>query len=344
MTISFIRRSAPILFSICLSAQVACLASPLQRKPPSLLNELTSPIILKGNEQIAYRDPLLIYRSGSFYLFYSYVKEDAKTHLIYWFVGMSTSHDLRHWSRTRILTPKNQNLNYSSPGSLTRYGDEWILTMQTYPIPNFHRGDPLRYGNNHSRIFTIRSRDLRHWSKPQLIRVKGSNVAEKDMGSMIDPYLLQDKDDPDKWLCFYKQHGEITYSYSKDLKNWTPAGVAVAHGENPEVLVVGNEYVLVYSPANGIQILRSSDLIHWSAYGTRITLGQKNWPWAEARLTAGYIVDMRSVPGIGKYVLVGHSMGPGKVKTDANVQANCNIVIAWSDDLKSWDWPGKSDK
>lgn len=341
MSFLCIKRRLAFFISIYLYAVIALAATLVHGQTSSLLAALSSPILLKGNSHTAYRDALLIYRRGSFYLFYSYVKEDAKTHLIYWFVGMSMSRDLQHWSPTRILTPKNQNLNYSSPGSLTRYGDEWILTVQTYPIPNFRRGDPLRYGDNRCRIFIMKSRDLRRWSNPELIRVKGPDVNERDMGSMIDPFLLQDKEDPGKWLCFYKQHGEITYSYSRDLKNWTPTGIDVAHGENPDVLVVGNEYLLVYSPANGIQILRSHDLIHWQNYEPRITLGQKHWPWAEARLTAGYIADMRNVPGIGKYVLVCHSMGPGNVKTDANVQANCNIVIAWSDDLKTWNWPGK---
>ena len=133
-------------------------------------------------------------------------------------------------------------------------------------------------------------------------------------------------------------------STSRDLKTWAPTGEVAAGGENPEVMVQNNEYVLVYAPQNGTDIngigfKRSSDLIHWREDGPIITLGQKDWPWAETRITAGYVADLRAVHGVRKYVLVSHTMGPGKKRTDANVQANCNIVIAWSDDMKSWHWP-----
>jgi Glycosyl hydrolases family 32 N-terminal domain len=313
----------------------------------SLLNALTSPIILKGDAHTAYRDPLLFYRNGTFYLFYSYVKEDESTHLVYWYVGLSTSRDLQHWSPTRILTAKDQNLNFSSPGSLTHDGNQWLLTMQTYPIVGFHRGDPIRFNDARSRLYLMRSSDLKHWSAPELIKVKGPDVSEKDMGKMIDPFLIEDKDHPEKWWCFYKQDNRIVSSTSRDLQNWTPTGLVAADGENPEVFVNGNEYVLVYAPVhgsdiNGVEMRRSSDLMNWRDDGPKVTLGQKDWPWAETRLTAGYIVDMRKVPRVGKYVLVCHSMGPGKTRTDANVQANCSIVIAWSDDLKTWHWPGQS--
>lgn len=320
------------------------MAAPAPVDNASLLHVLSSPIILKGDARTAYRDPLLFHHGNTFYLFYSYVKEDATTHLIYWYVGLSTSRDLQHWSPTRVLTPKDQNLNFSSPGSLTRFGNEWILSMQTYPIPNFHRGDPIRFGDDRARLYLMRSRDLWHWSRPELIRVKGPDVAEKDMGKMIDSFLLQDKDDPGKWWCFYKQNDNITSSTSRDLKNWTPTGLIAAEGENPEVVVQNNEYVLFYAPVaanamNGVAVKRSNDLKTWRDDGPVITLGQKDWPWAETRLTAGYVADFRNVRGVGKYVLVCHSMGPGKKRTDANVQANCNIVIAWSDDLKTWHWP-----
>jgi hypothetical protein len=325
--------------ALCLAAPV--LAAPRPAHDSSLLMALRSPIILKGDAHTAYRDPLLFHHGKTFYLFYSYVIEGAN-HLIYWTVAESTSRDLEHWSAPRVLTPKDQDLNYSSPGSLTRFGGEWILSTQTYPIANFHRGDPIRWGDARSRVFLMRSRDLEHWSAPELIRVKGPNVPEKDMGQMIDSFLLQDKDVPGKWWCFYKQKGHITASTSRDLKTWTPTGEIIAEGENPEVIVHNNEYLLFYAPVNGIGVKESPDLIHWKDYEPLITLGQKDWPWAELRLTAGYVADLRAVPGVGKYVMVCHSMGPGKKHTDANVQANCNIVIAWSDDLKTWHWPGES--
>ena len=307
---------------------------------PELLQAIPAPRILVGDEHTAYRDPLLFHDGNTFYLFYAYVKEEEE-HLIYWYVAVSTSSDLQHWSAPKLLTPKDQNLNYSSPGSVTRFGKEWILTLQRYPSPGSHRGDPLRFGTDASRPYLMRSRDLKTWSAPELIPVLGPTVADQDMGKTIDPFILRDKDDPSLWWCFYKRNGKVVSSTSRDLKVWKPTGLELAEGENPDVFVEGNEYVLLYAPPNGIGFKRSADLKTWHEDGPIVTLGQKDWPWAETRLTAGYVDDLRSVRGVGKYVMVSHSMGPGKKKREENVNANCSIVIAWSDDLKTWHWPGE---
>src|SRR5665213_3174109 len=126
-----------------------------------------------------------------------------------------------------------------------------------------------RFGTGDARIFLMRSKDLENWSKPELMKVKGPGISEKDMGRMIDPYLLEDKDEPGKWWCFYKQNG-ISMSYSYDLKNWTFFGHTNS-GENPCVLVENNEYVLFPSPKKGVAIKRSKDLIDWQDWGHLIT-------------------------------------------------------------------------
>ena len=185
----------------------------------------------------------------------------------------------------------------------------------------------------------MRSRDLEKWSAPELLRVKGPDVPREKMGRMIDPYLLQDKDDPTKWWCFFKQNG-VSYAWSRDLKNWNYAGRADS-GENVCVLVEKNAYLLFHSPANGIGVMRSSDLKNWTREKKVITLGQKNWRWAENRLTAGAVLDLRHEPGIMNYVMFFHGGGPGKAKTQDNVDANCSIGIAWSSDLEEWAWPRK---
>jgi len=351
---------------------------------PFSLSALSSPILLRGDARTAYRDPLLIHHDGTFYLYYSYVLEQ-EDHLIYWYVALSTSPDLRAWSAPRILTPKDQNLNYSSPGNIVRVGDEWIMTLQTYPIANFRRGDKLRFCDARARVHLMRSKDLLTWSPPELLRVKGPDIPESAMGKMIDPYLLRDKDAaasggssqftvyssqlPNQqtngavaptvnreprtvnsdggsaavWWCLYKQDGHMRASLSTDdLKTWTPVPDAdLAEGENACVLVQNNEYVFFYAPANGIGVKRGPDLFHLRPDGPPLTFDQPNWPWAATRLTAGYVEDLRSVPGVNKYVMVFHGMGPGKTKTDANTNANCSIAIAWSDDLKTWHWPAQ---
>ena len=309
------------------------------RVSDDLLAALTSPILLRGDAHTAYRDPLLIHAEGKFRLFYSLVREE-EDRLIYWYVAVSTSSNLRDWSAPRVLTPKDQNLNYSSPGNVVRVGDEWILCLQTYPIADFRRGDRLRFADDRARLFLMRSRDLETWGEPELIPVKGPGVGREEMGKMIDPFLLRDKDEPGLWWCFYKQGGRVHRAASRDLVTWRPDPAEIARGENPCVIVDGSEYVLFYAPANGVGVKRSPDLIHWREESPPLTFGQPDWPWAEARLTAGYVEDLRAVPGVGRYVIVFHTMGPGKTKSDANTNANCHVHLAWSRDLKTWDWPG----
>ena len=90
-------------------------------------------------------------------------------------------------------------------------------------------------------------------------------------------------------------------------------------------------------------VKRSKDLKHWRDIGELITLGQKDWPWTQARLTAGFVLDLRHEPRVGKYIMFFHGSGPGEQKTQDNVDANCCIGIAWSDDLRTWEWPGKDE-
>ncbi|MBS1816251.1 MAG: hypothetical protein JSS87_15380 [Acidobacteria bacterium] len=308
----------------------------------NLLTKIRSPIILKGDAHHAFRDPILARVNGKFMLIYSYVVTDPDQR-VYWYTAWSTSSDFQHWTAPYIFTPKSQDLNYSSPGSLTRIGNEWVLTLQTIPMNNVRLTDPppIHWPEEHSRLFTMRTRDFKTWSKPELIRVKGPNVAEKDMGKMIDPFLIADKDHPGHWRIFFKQNGHLFQSTSPDLKTWTFHPEPIAKGENPEVIVDHGDYLLFYSPENGTGVLRSHDGITWHEDQPPIVLGQKDWPYAETRITAGYVADMRNLPNIGKYVFVTHTMGPGKTKTNLNVLANCNIVIGWSDDLKHWHWPGE---
>ncbi len=307
-----------------------------------ILASLRSPIILKGDDTAAFRDPLLAWVNHKFILFYSYVRTDPDQR-VYWYTAWSTSTDLQRWTAPHIFTPKNQNLNYSSPGSLTRIGKDWVLALQTIPMNDVRMTDEkVKYPEDASRLWTMRTRDFIHWSTPELLRVKGPEVADKDMGKMIDPFLIADKDVPGKWWCFFKQNGHIFASTSTNLRDWTFRPAPIATGENPEVIVDHGDYLMFYSPGNGTGVLRSHDGVTWHEDQPSIVLGQKEWPWAETRITAGYVADMRKVPGVGEYVFVCHSMGPGKTRTNHNVLADCDIIIAWSNDLKHWNWPGKA--
>lgn len=293
-------------------------------------DSLTSPILFRGNETLAYRDPAVIYDSGTFHLFFTLVQteEDGRVFL---FVATSKSVDLVTWTTPRILTPKDRRLNYSSPGNIIRFAGRWILCLQTYPRP-----DGEKYGNAQARLFTMSSDDLETWSAPRLLRVKGPAVPEAAMGRMIDPFLVEDKDQPGKWWCFYKQDG-VSISSSFDLEEWSYFGNVKA-GENACVITDRDEYVLFHSPDNGIGIKRSRDLKHWRDEGI-FFLGQNDWPWAAGRLTAGFVLDLRKEPDIGKALLFFHGSGPEDERTLFDTHAS--IGLAWSDSLEGWCWPGK---
>ncbi|HVM60119.1 MAG TPA: hypothetical protein VMV72_04565 [Verrucomicrobiae bacterium] len=287
-----------------------------------------SPIIIRGGPTAWYGDPAAIYTDGVFRLYYTFGRPEPDGRF-YMYTAVSKSTNLVDWTEPRILTPRGLNLNFSSPGDVVRFGGEWILCVTSYPRPNGER-----YANDTARLWIMRSRDLENWSEPELLKVKGTDVPVEQMGRMIDPYLLQDKDDPGKWWCFYKQNG-VSLSWSRDLKTWNYWGHVDA-GENVCVLVEDGEYVMFHSPKNGIGVKRSKDLKTWRDDGLTI-LGQKDWDWAHGRLTAGFVLDLRKEPGVGKYLMFFHGSGPG---TDRNSLQS--LGLAWSDDLVNWNWPGKS--
>jgi hypothetical protein len=308
----------------------------------SLLSHLTSPVLFAGDATNAYRDPAAIYHDGWFYLYFTWIRTEHDG-IPYSYVAWSRSRDLRHWSGPEIITSRDKDLDFGSPGDVVLYKGRWVLCLQTYPRPNGER-----YGNRDSRIWTMTSQDLHHWSRPEVLRVKGPDVPIADMGRMIDPFLLQDKDARDKWWCFYKQNG-ISRSWSLDLKNWTYTGKTDA-GENPCVIVDNNQYVLFHSPPNGIGVKRSTDLENWTDEGV-LMLGQREWPWAQGRLTAGFVLDLRNDPAIGKSLMFFHGSQFPEEDPRGGFNNYASIGFAWSDrndrseshdNLKDWQWAGRS--
>ncbi len=302
----------------------------------SYLEELESPILFKGDEKTGYRDPAVLYHQDTLYLFFTLTKIEHDT--VFSYTAMISSADLKEWSPVKILTPRDQRLNFSSPGNVVRYNDEWVLCLQTYPRPDYTADQGIRYGTEDARIYTMRSKDLKNWTDPQLMRVKGADVPFEEMRRMIDPYLIEDKNEPGKWWCFYKQNG-VSMSYSFDLQNWKFHGYTQS-GENVCVLVEDNEYILFHSPKNGIAIMRSPDLVSWEPWGNLITLDQHNWDWAKGRITAGVVLNLKNNEKFGKYVMFYHGSGP-LTEEEGDFDKNASIGIAWSEDLLNWEWPGK---
>lgn len=314
------------------------LAAPRLVAAPVNLESLESPVVFRGDMHHAYRDPTALYHNGEFHLFFTYNPPPDLDGRVYWFTAVSRSRDLHTWTEPRPLTPKDQTLNFSSPGNVIRFGDEWILCLQTYPIPGVRKDDPVRFGDASARIFIMRSPDLTTWSAPELLRVKGPDVPVAQMGRMIDPYLIEDRHTPGKWWCFFKQNG-AGRAWSRDLKTWTFAGHFPA-GENVCVVRDGADYVLFHSPGNGIGVKRSTDLSAWREEGL-LTLGQKDWPWArDGRLTAGFVLNLRHEPAVGKALLFFHASS--KPENRGGFWAHCSLGLAWSEDLKAWSWPGKA--
>jgi hypothetical protein len=184
----------------------------------------------------------------------------------------------------------------------------------------------------------MRSGDLEDWSQAELLKVKGNDVPRQEMGRMIDPYLLEDAGQRGKWWCFYKQRG-VSMSYSYDLKNWTYAGNAPS-GENVTVIRQGDEYVMFHSPRNGIGVKRSKDPESWGPDVQLLKLGQKDWPWAQGRLTAATVIDLTHDSTIGSYIMFFHGSSVEGLQAQ-RAHGAASMAIAWSDDLVNWHWPGQ---
>lgn len=295
--------------------------------------KIKTPVIFLGNEKFAYRDPAVVYHNDQFYLYFTLVERTGDSSM-YLFTAFSISRDLVHWTYPEIITPRDRNLNFSSPGNIIRFDNQWIMCLQTYPTPNNET-----WGNASSRIWISRSHDLTQWSKPELLQVKGNHVPIAEMGRMIDPYLLEDQSEPGKWWCYYKQNG-VSMSYSYDLQNWTFAGTAES-GENVTVLYENGEYILFHSPKNGIGIKKSRSPNVWGEDINHIVLGQENWKWAERRITAATVINLTGKMGIGKYIMFFHGASEEGASPFYNAHNNASMGFAWSQDLLNWDWPGK---
>jgi len=300
------------------------------------LAALRSPIVFAGDATTAYRDPAVYFHEGTFYLYCTFCSGSSNSPF-YWQTAWSKSRDLVNWTPPQCFTPRDLTKNFSSPGCVVRDGADFVLCLQTYPTPQ----PGQMYGDASSRIWTMRSRDLEHWGPPRLLRVQGPAVPPEKMGRIIDAFLLRDKDDGARWWCFYKLKGRVCASWSPDLETWTPAGQGPG-GENPCVIVDGRDYVLFHSPENGIGVSRSADLKTWRS-GATLTLGQQDWPWAQGRLTAGCVLDLRREPGVGKALLFFHGSRYPEKDPRGGWGTYVSIGLAWSDDLEHWSWPGKSD-
>ncbi|MBQ9228197.1 MAG: hypothetical protein IJ168_05125 [Eubacterium sp.] len=273
-------------------------------------------VIFYQNDKYSYRDPAAAIFNGELYLFFSLVENDGKKQ--YFYVAMSRSKDLLHWSEPTILTERDTALNYSSPGNVVEHNGEYYLCVQSYPRPNGEK-----YGNENSRLYFMKTTDFINWSHPEMIYVKGDIRAEK-MGRMIDPYVLKDGD---RFVCFFKQNG-VSFSESTDLKHWRFIGNA-ACGENVCVFKEANEYLIFNSPENGINLMSTTDFKNYKSIDT-FYLNQSKKPWAKDRITAGFVIDISELNLGRKYAMFYHGDNEDRYLYGAT------LAVATSDDIRSW--------
>lgn len=321
--------------------------------PPRIdLRALPGPVLLAGGARTAYRDPLLHWHAGRFRLFCSVVEAQPEGRDRF-HVAVTESRDLLSWSPLRAVTDPADARNFCGPGGIVRRGGRWVLCLSSYPQPNAHD----------ARCWTMASADLNTWQEPRALQLKGPEVPLQHTGRALDPYLFPDKDDPERWWCCYKHGGvllgrphglgfggaqippdalllqSMQLSFSRDLEHWTP--YAQTDGEENYCVLAdpaADEYVLIHSPANGIGIKRSTDLVHW--YDDCLyTLGQRQWPWAQGRITAGHLLDLRREPQVGRFLLVFHG-ATRRGRSERAHHGEASIGIAWSGDLMRWHWPG----
>lgn len=272
--------------------------------------------IFQQTPKYSYRDPAAYYENGKIYLFFSLVENIGDEQ--YFTVAMSESTDFIHWTTPKKLTEKNPAKNYSSPGNIVKYKNLYYLCLQTYPRPNGEK-----YGNDDARIYTMKSNDLANWSEPEIIMAKG-DVSVKDMGRMIDPFILEDNG---KFICFFKQNG-VSFSTSSDLIHWNFLGHTEC-GENVCVIKKNGEYLIFHSPENGIGLIKTKDFKKFKDCGVTF-LCQQNWKWAKDRITAGFVLDLSKENLPFRYVMFFHG------DNEEERLFGASIGIAFGDDLINW--------
>lgn len=277
-------------------------------------------IILKGNDKYAYRDPACFYKDGIYYLFFTVSEKDGG--YMYNRVAISESKDLKSWTEPRIITERNVNTNYCSPGNIIEHNGEYIICLTSYPMPFTY--ETQHWADESARVFTMRTKDFKTFTEPELLNPKG-DIPQADIDRMIDPFIIK----KDKYFyLFFKQNG-VSFSRSEDLKNWEFLGNTKG-GENACVIEQNGEYILIHSPENGIGFAKSKDLESWEEFGFT-TLNQSEWKWAEQRLTAGFAMEAPKDFEY-KYILFFH----GSENVFPETHGNATLAVTFTNDFKDF--------
>lgn len=277
-------------------------------------------IIFKGNDKFAYRDPACFYKDGTYYLFFTVSEKDNG--YMYNRIGLSKSTDLKNWTEPEILTEKNYNTNYCSPGNIIEKDGEYILCFTSYPMP--YPFKEKSWANENARLFTMKTKDFKTFTEPEILNPK-TGTPNSEIGRMIDPFLIKKGD---YYYIYFKQNG-VSYSRSKDLVNWEFIGNTKG-GENACVIEKDGGYMLIHSPENGIGFAKSKDLEKWEDMGST-TLKQNEWEWAQGRLTAAFAME---APKDFKYKYIIFFHGSKNVFPETH--GNATVAMTFTDNFEEF--------
>lgn len=284
--------------------------------------------ILDRGDLIALRDPALVFHDGVCHCFHTVATPAGRSYSLG--IDVAVSRDLVDW-RTRTILPAGPS-NWSSPGSIVRQGGEWVMCLQSYPIP-----PGACWADETARLWTSRSCDLVTWSAPRPIAELGAEVTWSTSRRQIDPYLVAHAG---RWWCFYKTAGQLGLLVSDDLVAWCEAspdrpvfGIADTPDhctvENPCVVPCERGYALIFAPCRpgrGVGIAYSDDLLTWRDVHY---LDLPPIPWATGGPTAAVVVDRRREDGVWLMAFNGDR------PSGAN-EHSAAIALLRSRDLETW--------
>lgn len=293
------------------------------------LKALRNPI-LDLEPDVSARDPLLVEHDGTYHCYYTAAEERPSGFQLSLDEVRST--DLVHWSAPRRLL--DRPAGFSSPGSMIRHHDRWVMALQTYPIP-----PGQVYADDSARLWLMESDDLESWNEPRPIKPEGCTARWAKSRRQIDPCVVGHGE---KFWCFYKTDGQIGVLVSSDLLNWeegmpdrpvlarkaTPDNAGV---ENICIVREGEEWVMFFSPTRrhrGIGMARSANLLEWH------DIHYVDFPpvdWASNGPTAPMVLDQRQT--LGAWLMVFHGD-----RTERNAHGGA-LGLAWSPDLVQWTVP-----
>ncbi len=288
-------------------------------------NSIVNPVI-DLEPKIAVRDPALFFYNNRFLCFFTAVKKTNRGYELS--TVWTESYNLSKW--TIKDTVAYGPLNFSSPGNVFFFDNNWYLCLQSYPI---NPGE--LYGSDDSRIWLMKSRDLVNWGKPEVIVTEGCQTTWAKSTRQIDPYIIKHED---LFYCYYKTDGCLGCVTSPDLEEWkevSPEKPILAQSdtpdnkgiENPCVLKTDDKFVMFFAPCRdgrGIGYAESEDLINWKDVKY---LNFPELPWASGGPTAAMVLDLRKE--FGKWVMAYHG--------DRDKEHGAAMGIAWSDNLIDWE-------